>query len=719
MSNIAPLIGDLGLILVVAGIVTLLFKRLKQPLVLGYIVAGFLVGPNMPYTPSIVDRVDVQVWADIGVVFLLFSMGLDFSFKKIFKLGTAPFIAVLGIVVSMFTIGYTAGWLFGWTSMERIFLASIFSVCSSSTIVYKTFNELKLKQQRFASLVLSVLVIEDVLSIVIMVMLSAIAGGDSLSSMELIKITTKIAFFIILWFVVGIMAIFSAQVGFSSAFGAFVMGSILAETVDVHKIIKVVEPIKDLFGAVFFVSVGMLVDVKILIDYALPILSIVALVIVGQAIFGTFSFMLSGNSLKTSMQSSFSMAQIGEFPFIIASLGVSLGVIGNFMYPVIVAASAITTFLTPYVIKSAVPLYNGLERVLPRRWMKMINHMNVGTERDSSNSLWKPFMIRMLRTVVIYSIISTAIISLMLTFFLLFIRSILPHWWANAVCGGLTLMFIAAFLRAIVLAPNHSSEFKVLWNESHKNRLPLTFMTFVRIVIAVAFTFYICNYLSRFSFALMISIALVMVILMLMSRRLKSRTIRMERQFVENLRARDIEAVVLGHNKPLYARNLQDRDLHIADFEVPENSIWIGKTLEELQLASIYGIQVSSILRGKHRINIPGGSTIIYPGDVIQAIGSDEKLMAFHTAMSEALLPDDLEIEMREMKLKQLIVEKDSSLIGKTVQNSGIRDRFNCMIVGFDDGNEELTPAHPAREFKIGDVVWLVGEQESLKELMS
>lgn len=204
-----------------------------------------------------------------------------------------------------------------------------------------------------------------------------------------------------------------------------------------------------------------------------------------------------------------------------------------------------------------------------------------------------------------------------------------------------------------------------------------------------------------------------------MSRRLKSRTIRMERQFVENLRARDIEAVVLGHNKPLYARNLQDRDLHIADFEVPENSIWIGKTLEELQLASIYGIQVSSILRGKHRLNIPGGSTIIYPGDVIQAIGSDEKLTAFHTAMSEALVPDDLEIEMREMKLKQLIVEKDSYLIGKTVQNSGIRDRFNCMIVGFDDGNEDLTPAHPTREFKIGDVVWLVGEQESLKELMS
>ena len=747
MDNIAPLISDLGLILLVAAVVTLLFKKLKQPLVLGYIVAGFLVGPNMPYTPSIVDQADIKTWADIGVIFLLFSMGLDFSFKKIFKLGSSPFISVSVIVVSMFLVGYAAGWAFGWTPMERIFLASVFSICSSSTIVYKTFTDLKLKQQRFAGLVLGVLVLEDVLSIVIMVVLSAIAGGDNLNGMELIEIILKIGFFIILWFVVGIylvpaflrktrklitneillivslamcffMAIFSAQVGFSSAFGAFVMGSILAETVEGAKIIKVVDPIKDLFGAVFFVSVGMLVDVNVLIDYAIPIIAIVSLIIIGQAIFGTFAFMLSGQSLKTSMQSSFSIAQIGEFPFIIASLGVSLGVIGNFMYPVIVAGSAITTFLTPYVIKSAVPTYNALERILPKRWMKMINHLNVGAEHQSKDSKWKPLLNKMLRTTVIYSIVSVAVIALMFTFFLPFVRSILPHWWANAVCGILTLLFISPFLRSIIMQPNHSDEFKTLWSESHRNRLPLLFTAFIRIIIAVGFTFYIGNYLSRFSFALMISIAAAAIIPMLMSRRLKSRTIRMERQFIQNLRSKEIEAVVLGHNKPQYARNLLDRDVHIADFDVPENSQWIGKTLEELQWASIFGVQISSILRGKQRINIPQASTVIYPFDKIQAIGSDEQLNAFHNAINDAVHPEDHDIEMREMKLRQMIISADSKLLGKSVQNSGIRDRYNCMIVGFDDGNENLTPATPTRTFKKGDIVWIVGEKESLDELM-
>lgn len=748
MDNIAPLISDLGLILIVAGIVTLLFKKLKQPLVLGYIVAGFLVGPNMPYVPSIIDSSDIKVWADIGVIFLLFSMGLDFSFKKIFKLGTSPFIAVAGILVSMFLIGYGAAYLFGWNSMERIFLASIFAICSSSTIVYKTFNDLKLKQQRFASLVLSILVIEDVLSIVIMVMLSAIASGGSLDTMELVGISLKIAFFIILWFVVGIylvpvflrktrklmtdeillivslamcffMAIFSAQVGFSSAFGAFVMGSILAETVDVHKIAKVVDPIKDLFGAVFFVSVGMLVNVNVIIEYALPIIAIVCFVILGQAIFGTFSFMLSGQSLKTSMQSSFSVAQIGEFPFIIASLGVSLGVIGSFMYPVIVAASAITTFLTPYVIKSAVPTYQFIERVLPRRWMKIINHMNLGTEQISEQSVWKPFFIKMFRTIVIYGIVSTAFMFLMLQFFLPFIRTILPHWWANATCGIILFVIIAPFLRSIVLAPNHTNEFKELWSVSHKNRLPLIFLTFLRVLVAVYFTFYIFNYLSRFSFALMGSIAIVLVSLTLLSRSLRKRTIRMERQFIENLRAREIESVVLGHNKPGYARNLQDRDVHLADFEIPENSIWIGKSLEELQLASVFGVQISSILRGKQRINIPSANTVIYPNDNIQAIGSDEQLTNFHTAIIDNVIPEETDIEQREMKLKQMIVHNTCFLVGKTIKDSGIRERFNCMIVGFDDGNDTLTPAQPDRTFKVGDIVWLVGEEMSLKQLMA
>lgn len=746
MDNIAPLISDLGLILIVAGVVTLLFKKLKQPLVLGYIVAGFLVGPNMPYTPSIIDQINVKTWADLGVIFLLFSMGLDFSFKKIVKLGSSPFISVSVIVLSMVLIGYGAGWAFHWAPMERVFLASIFAVCSSSTIVYKTLTDLKLKQQRFAGLVLSVLVIEDVLSIIILVLLSAIAGGNSLSSLQLVGILLKIVFFIVLWFVVGIylvpmllrktrsvmtneilviislamcffMAIFSAHVGFSSAFGAFIMGSILAETVEGTKILKVVDPIKDLFGAVFFVSVGMLVDVHIIIEYAIPILSIIALVIVGQVLFGTFSFMLGGQSLKTSMQSSFSLAQIGEFPFIIASLGMSLGVIGNFMYPVIVAASAFTTFLTPYVIKSAVPAYNLIERSLPKRWMKMINHMNVSAETNGQNSKWKMLWIKMFRTTIIYVILSVAVIGLMFTFFLPFVHQYLPSLWARLLCGFTTVFFIAPFLRSIVVQPHHTQEFKDLWSESHKNRLPLLFTGFIRILIASGFFFYITHTLSDFSYAFVISIAVVAIIPLLLSRHLTTRTLRMERQFVENLRSKEIEAVVLGYNKPKYARHLLDRDIHIADFEIPENSSWTGKSLEELQLARVFGIQISSILRGKQRLNIPNASTLLLPYDKIQAIGSDEQLTAFNTAITENVIPDDPSLEERETNLRQLIVSDTCKLIGKSVQNSGLREVYNCMIVGFDDGKENLTPAIPSRVFKKGDIVWMVGEKESLNEL--
>ena len=381
MSEIPVLVKDLTLILIVAGFVTLIFK----PLVLGYIVAGFLVSPHMPYTMSVVNQNDVQTWANIGVMFTLFSLGLDFSFKKILKMGAAPFIATITILFCMMTLGMLVGHCFGWSKMNCIFLGGMLAM-SSTTIIYKAFDDLGLRHQQFASLVMSVLILEDILAIVMMVMLAAIAGGGTAGGMMLLKSVGRIAFFLILWFVVGIfviplllrytrkytnnetllilalglccfMAVVSTLVGFSSAFGAFVMGSILAETIEADKIIKVVEPVKNLFGAIFFVSVGMLVDPKILVEYALPILALVAAILIGQALFGSLGFLVSGQSLKSAMRCGFSMAQIGEFSFIIATLGLSLGVIGHFLYPVVVAVSVITTFLTPYMMKAAVPCY--------------------------------------------------------------------------------------------------------------------------------------------------------------------------------------------------------------------------------------------------------------------------------------------------------------------------------------------------------------------------
>ncbi|MFC2767090.1 MAG: cation:proton antiporter, partial [Prevotella sp.] len=722
MSELPNLVKDLALILIVAGVVTLLFKKLKQPLVLGYIVAGFLVSPHMPYTMSVVDKADIQTWADIGVIFLLFSLGLDFSFKKILKMGMTPVIAALTIIFSMMITGMLAGHAFGWSRMDCIFLGGMLAM-SSTTIIYKAFDDMGLRQQRFAGLVMSVLILEDVLAIVMMVMLSAMAGGtaDGGGEMLMLQSVIKIGFFLILWFVVGIFAIplflrstrklmndetmvivalglccamawVSTTVGFSSAFGAFVMGSILAETIEADKIVRLVEPVKNLFGAIFFVSVGMLVDPKILADYALPIVALVLAILFGQSVFGSLGYLFSGQTLKTSMRCGFSMAQIGEFAFIIASLGLSLGVIGNFLYPVVVAVSVITTFLTPYMIQAADPAYGFLERKLPKRWVRRLSHLGSSMEgTQQEQSLWRIYLRKIAVNTLIYAILTAAVITLMLTFALPLLRKILPHWWANGACGVLLLALIAPFLRAIIVKNNHSEEFKALWTERRINRLPLTFTVLVRVAIAASFLFYICNYLARFQNAIVITLALIMLTLMVLSRGLKRRSIRLERLFVQNLRSRDIAAQVKGYRRPLFEGHLLDRDLHISDFEVPEDSAFCGRALRDLRLRNRYGVHVSSILRGRQRINIPGGSTVIFPGDRIQAIGDDEQLHAFGDGLRRELVPEDTEIEKREMKLRQIILHEGSPFIGKSLRESGIRDQYNCMVVGVEEGQKNLT----------------------------
>ena len=749
MAELPELVKDLALILVVAGTVTLLFKRLKQPLVLGYIVAGFIVSPQMPYTMSVIDRADVQTWADIGVIFLLFSLGLDFSFKKILKMGAAPVIASLTIIFCMMLIGVTVGNSFGWSQMDCIFLAGMLAM-SSTTIIYKAFDDMGLRQQHFASLVMSVLILEDVLAIVMMVMLSAVAKGNNPDGGEMIGSVLRIGFFLILWFVVGIslipmflrsvrkliseetllvvslglcclMAVISTQVGFSSAFGAFVMGSILAETVEAEKIIKVVEPVKNLFGAIFFVSVGMLVDPSILVEYALPIAVIVLAILLGQSFFGSFGYLLSGQTLKTAMRCGFSMAQIGEFAFIIASLGLSLGVISKFLYPVVVAVSVITTFLTPYMIRASEPCYNMLERRLPSSWISTLNHITLShpSGKGAKNN-WKSLLRQMTVNTVIYSILSVTVVALMLTLFLPFIRHLLVgwHWTANFICGALTILGISPFLRAMVMKKNHSEEFKALWAESRINHLPLIFTIIVRVVIASSFVFYVCNYLSRFANALIIAIAVAVVLLMVMSRSLKHSSIRLERMFVQNLRSRDIEAQVRGRKRPLYVGHLLDRNVHMSDIDVPMDSKWTGKTLSQLQLRQRFGVHVSSILRAERRLNIPDGNTIVFPGDRLQVIGADSQLSKMAEALRTEIYGSDPDIEDKTMRLRQMVVTGGNPLLGVTLRDSGIRSRYNCMVVGIEEGEENLSQMSPDRTFEKGDIIWIVGEEKHLAQLL-
>ena len=749
MAEIPFLVKDLALILMVAGVVTLIFKRLKQPLVLGYIVAGFLVSPHMPYTVSVMDETDIQTWADIGVIFTLFSLGLDFSFKKIVKMGASPVIACIVIVFCMMMLGISVGHGFGWNRMDCIFLGGMLAM-SSTTIIYKAFDDMGLRQQKFASMVMSVLILEDILAIVMMVMLSAIAGGSNPDGEQMISSVLRIGFFLVLWFIVGIfaiplflrsvrklingetllvvslglccgMAVLSTKVGFSSAFGAFVMGSILAETIEAEKIIKLVEPVKNLFGAIFFVSVGMLVDPKILVEYAVPILALVGTILVGQAIFGTFGFMLGGESLKSAMRCGFSMAQIGEFSFIIASLGLSLGVISNFLYPVVVAVSVITTFLTPYMIRLALPSYQLMEKHLPCKFINILNHFAMSHPSTQQQSKWKSLIRQMVINTVAYSILSAATIAMMFTFVLPLMRNLLPgwqlHWYANALTGLLTVVLISPFLRAIVMKKNHSPEWKRLWVESSINRIPLLFTIVVRYIIALAFIFYIINYLSRFTNALIVCIGTVVVLLMVASRHIKKRSIVMERLFIHNLRSRDIAAQVNGEKRPLYAGHLLDRDIHISEIEVPEDSTWCGKSLKELHLRERFGIDMSSIRRGSQRLNIPNGDTVIFPGDKLQIIGNDDQNHKFAQALTSELAPEDVDIEKREMKLRQLIISGGSEFLGKTLIESGIRDKYNCMVVGLEEGRENLTRVLPTRVFEKGDIIWLVGEEADLQKI--
>ena len=746
MSHLATLINDLALILICAGVMTLLFKKLKQPLVLGYVVAGFLASPHMPYTPSVMDTANIQTWADIGVIFLLFALGLEFSFKKIVKVGGAAIIAACTIIFCMILLGITVGTGFGWQRMDSIFLGGMIAM-SSTTIIYKAFDDLGMRKKQFTGLVLSVLILEDILAIVLMVMLSTMAVRHNFEGSEMLESIGKLLFFLILWFVVGIylipellkrcrklmseetllivslglcfgMVVMAARTGFSAAFGAFIMGSILAETVEAESIERLVKPVKDLFGAVFFVSVGMMVDPAMIVEYALPIIVITLAVIFGQSLFGTLGVLLAGQPLKTAMQCGFSLTQIGEFAFIIASLGVSLHVTSDFLYPIVVAVSVITTFLTPYMIRFAEPASNFVDTHLPVKWKNFLLHYSSGSQTMNHESLWKKLILALTRITIVYSIVSIAVVALAFRFLVPLFLEHIPGIWGRLLAAVVIILFISPFLRAIMIKKNHSAEFVTLWNDSRGNRAPLVATIVIRILIAVSFVMFVISGLFKVSVGLLLGVAVLLVIMMILSRQLKKQSIMIERKFFQNLRYRDMRAEYMGEKKPEYAGRLLSRDLHLTDFEVPGESAWAGKTLAELNFGKKYGIHVVSILRGRRRINIPGASVRLFPEDKIQVIGTDEELNQFSSEMEKAAILETDVVEKSEMILRQFRVDAHSIFLGKTMRESGIREQYHCLIVGVERGEETLHAPDPHEPFMEDDVVWIVGENADVYKLV-
>ena len=570
MQHLEPLIADLALILICAGIMTLLFKSLKQPIVLGYIVAGFLASPNMPYMPNVTDMHGIHVWSEIGVIFLLFALGLEFSFKKILKMGAAPIIAAVSIILAMMYVGSFTGSLFGWSQMDCIFLGGMLAM-SSTTIIFKAFDDMGLRKERFAGLVLSVLIIEDILAIVLMVMLSTMAVSKEFEGTQMLYSILQLALYLVLWFTVGLyiipmalrklkplmnsetllitslalcfgMVVAASAAGFSAAFGAFVMGSILAETVEAETIEHLVAPVKNLFGAIFFVSVGMMVDVQLIIEYIVPILSIIAAVMLGQTILSTCGFLLSGQSLKTSMHCSFSLTQIGEFAFILATLGTSLHVTSDFLYPIVVAVSVFTTFTTPYMIRLAEPAYNLCSRVLPAKWLSRLERNTDESDTKAPNELqqlWKANFKRFVFVMLINSVLCIAVMAIMLYWGEPLIAGLVSPQWVHPVTAVIALVLCSPFLWMLMRGGSDNPGLQKLWDSGAHWRVRMTAYWVLRLLIAAIFVSYIVDYAVPWtSWAGMFAFVAILFVIYY-STLLEKQSKRMAKNFTENLNARE------------------------------------------------------------------------------------------------------------------------------------------------------------------------------------
>ena len=421
------------------------------------------------------------------------------------------------------------------------------------------------------------------------------------------------------------------------------------------------------------------------------------------------------------MQCGFSLTQIGEFAFIIAAMGVSLKVTSDFLYPIVVAVSVITTFLTPYMIRLAVPAYNVIDRHLPSRWKLLLERYSAGSSTVNHKTNWQKLLLAVARVVLIYSVLSIAVLIISLHFMRPYLLDVLGMTWGKIVTAVITILAIAPFLRALIMKKNHSVEFRTLWNDNRFNHAPLISLVIFRVLIGVGFVVFIIERLFQGSVALIVGISILVVCGMIFSRFLKKQSIVLERTFELNLRSKEMRQEYLGGKRPSYAGKLLDRDIHLSDFTVSPDSEWVGHTLKELDLGKKYGVHVTSIIRGTHRVNIPDGTSRIFPNDTLQIIGTDEQLSAFSAMAEKAVLPPDGEdLEKREMKLSQFIVDKKSPFVGRNIIESGFRSNYHCLVVGIESAGEDALRAPdvhaPLRE---NDVVWVVGEAANLKKLFA
>lgn len=740
MNHLPHLITDLALILAVAAVTTLLFKKINQPVVLGYIIAGFLVGPHTSLFPTVADPESIKTWSEIGVIFLLFSLGLEFSFKKLVKVGGSAFITALVGVTLMNLIGFLTGYLLGWTFMDRLFLGAILSI-SSTTIIMRAFAELGVRTKKFASLVLGVLIVQDLVAILLLVMLSTFSATRQFAGSELLIQILKLLFFLTLWFVGGIffvptflkrankllneettlilsialcllMVVLAVTVGFSAALGAFVMGSILAETVHSEHIEELVKSVKNLFAAVFFVSVGMMIDPSVLVEYSMPILVIVLVIIVGMSISFTLGALLSGQSLKHSVQTGMSLAQIGEFSFIIASLGASFNVTSHFLYPIAVAASTFTTFTTPFMINASTPVYKFLERKLPSSWTARINRYSTTSQQLSAYSDWK----RLLKGYAINSFIHTVLIGALIflskNLIIPYIhQSVTNETLAKIVSVVVTLILTIPSIWALAIRRVEKEAYSHLWLNKTLNRGPLVVIEIVRIALAVVLVGVLINIYFSITTALVIAIIAMAISVVLFRNKLQYFYDRLETRFLNNLNEKEMQKT--------RGKEIAPWDAHLATFHVQPELPFVGKQLMELRFRERFGVNIALIERGKISILTPNRHERIYPGDQLSIIGTDDQLGRMKRLFEKEIITNvESQIHDDQITLQNFTINEESNLINKTIRDSRIREAGRGLVVGLErNGNRVLNPESDTK-LLAGDIVWVVGVRKSIDEFL-
>ncbi len=750
MGHLPKLIEDLALILITGAITTLLFRRIRQPLVLGYIIAGFLVGPHLSITPTVADNDNIKTLAEIGVIFLLFSLGLEFSFKKLLRVGGAASITAFTEILFITITGYFVGRWMNWSVMDSLFLGGMLA-SSSTTIIIRAFDELGVKTKQYARVVFGILIVEDIVVILLMVLLSTMAVSKQFQGMELLFTVTKLLFFLALWFLAGIfllptflkrakklldeeallilsmglclgMVVVATQVGFSAELGAFIMGSIMAETTSAEKVEHIIKPVKDLFGAVFFVSVGMMIDPVAIVEYRWPVLWITLLTLFGKLFSTTIGALLSGQPLKQSVQVGMSMAQIGEFAFIVATLGLSLGVISPFLFPVAVGASAITTFTTPYMIRFSEPFYNLILKVMPAKWVAALHNYSSSTQKIQAENSWKMVFKAYATIILTNAIVLLALVLITIKFLLPFLNEHIDNGILKSILGlAISLGISAPFLWALMTKKPDSIAYKELWLNKRYNRGPLLVLEIIRNIIGVALIAFWVDRLFSAKVAVLVAVPIIIVVMILFSKSIQRFYQRIEGRFLSNLNARERiakEKVEKDLRKEFNPQtDLSPWDAHMVDLEVNPHAEYIGKTLGELAWRETFGINIAYIKRGGKLIYAPGRNNRLLPFDHVGIIATDDQMHGFKPIFDAMESIDPADHNLEDIILQKIVVDEHNKLKGLTIRNSHIRERTNGLVVGIERNKERVLNPDSNETFEWNDIVWIVGERKKIQKL--